>query len=118
MYMYVHLFSVSFFSSCLLLSQNEQNALTYFFSMFRLFFFVFFCPQTNAQNAHTYIHTYGMYIHKIMYKKLVVMIAVVDIQTNNAYSYGEETGLDRRVFIIYDGIHYDGERAATARAIL
>ncbi|CAN0530479.1 unnamed protein product, partial [Laminaria digitata] len=35
------------------------------------------------------------------------MITVVDIQTNNAYSYGEERGLDRRVFLIYDGVHYD-----------
>lgn len=41
--------------------------------------------------------------------KLVVMITVVDIQTNNAYSYGTESGFDRRVFIIYDGIHYDGK---------
>lgn len=40
------------------------------------------------------------------------MITVVDIQTNNAYSYGEENGFDRRVFIIYDGIHYDGEPTA------
>ncbi|CAN0248193.1 unnamed protein product [Ectocarpus sp. 12 AP-2014] len=38
---------------------------------------------------------------------LVVMITVVDIQTNNAYSYGEEHGFGRRLFIIYDGIHYD-----------
>lgn len=38
----------------------------------------------------------------------MVMITVVDIQTNNAYSYGEGCGFDRRVFIIYDGIHYDG----------
>lgn len=37
------------------------------------------------------------------------MITVVDIQTNNAYSYGEADGFDRRVFIIYDGVHYDGE---------
>lgn len=40
------------------------------------------------------------------------MITVVDIQTNNAYSYGEDNGFDRRVFIIYDGIHYDGEPPA------
>ncbi|CBJ33311.1 OTU-like cysteine protease [Ectocarpus siliculosus] len=43
----------------------------------------------------------------ILSKKLVVMITVVDIQTNNAYSYGEEHGFGRRLFIIYDGIHYD-----------
>eukprot|EP00752_Nemacystus_decipiens_P008647 g7721.t1 len=43
----------------------------------------------------------------ILSQKLVVMITVVDIQTNNAYSYGEENRFDRRVFIIYDGIHYD-----------
>lgn len=41
------------------------------------------------------------------------MITVVDIQTNNAYSYGAENGFDRRVFIIYDGIHYDGEGGNT-----
>lgn len=41
------------------------------------------------------------------------MITVVDIQTNNAYSYGEENGFDRRVFIIYDGIHYDGKPVCT-----
>lgn len=37
------------------------------------------------------------------------MITVVDIQTNNAYSYGQELGFDRRIFLIYDGAHYDGE---------
>lgn len=37
------------------------------------------------------------------------MITVVDIQTNNAYSYGEADGHDRRVFVIYNGIHYDGK---------
>lgn len=40
------------------------------------------------------------------------MITVVDIQTNNAYSYGEGQGFDRRIFLIYDGVHYDGEAGA------
>lgn len=42
--------------------------------------------------------------------QLVVLITVVDIQTNNAYSYGEGEGYDRRVFVIYDGVHYDGAK--------
>lgn len=50
----------------------------------------------------------------ILSKKLVVMITVVDIQTNNAYSYGEERGLDRRVFLIYDGVHYDALAEASS----
>lgn len=50
------------------------------------------------------------------FKQLVVMITVVDIQTNNAYSYGEDHGFGRRLFIIYDGIHYDGERTLNAGA--
>lgn len=43
----------------------------------------------------------------ILSKKLAVMITVVDIQTNNAYSYGEEGGFVKRIFVIYDGVHYD-----------
>ncbi|CAM9567421.1 unnamed protein product [Pylaiella littoralis] len=50
----------------------------------------------------------------ILSKKLMVMITVVDIQTNNAYSYGEGCGFDRRVFIIYDGIHYDAMAEAAS----
>eukprot|EP00903_Cladosiphon_okamuranus_P018880 g17366.t1 len=52
----------------------------------------------------------------ILSKKLAVMITVVDIQTNNAYSYGEGNGFDRRVFIIYDGIHYDALAEASSDA--
>ncbi|CAM9845018.1 unnamed protein product [Scytosiphon promiscuus] len=52
----------------------------------------------------------------ILSKKLAVMITVVDIQTNNAYSYGSENDFTRRVFIIYDGIHYDALAEARSEA--
>ena len=38
---------------------------------------------------------------------LSLEIAVADIQTGNVYVYGEGSGFSSRVYILYDGIHYD-----------
>jgi ubiquitin thioesterase OTU1 len=36
-----------------------------------------------------------------------VQIAVVDIRTSNVYIYGSESTTESRLFLLYDGIHYD-----------
>jgi len=33
----------------------------------------------------------------------------VDIETGNILTYGAEEGFGKRIFIVYDGTHYDGE---------
>lgn len=43
----------------------------------------------------------------ILAGQLMVEIAAIDIQTNIAYVYGEGQGYDRRIYLLYDGIHYD-----------
>jgi len=48
----------------------------------------------------------------ILSKILCVEICAVDIQTNIVYAYGEGQGFDKRIFLLYDGIHFD----ALARA--
>jgi ubiquitin thioesterase OTU1 len=61
---------------------------------------------------------YGLWIMKkdtwggeielsILSSLLRIEIAVVDIQTSNVYIYGEHAGLSARVYLLYDGIHYD-----------
>eukprot|EP00455_Lapot_gusevi_P000174 TRINITY_DN10072_c0_g1_i1.p1 TRINITY_DN10072_c0_g1~~TRINITY_DN10072_c0_g1_i1.p1 ORF type:complete len:134 (+),score=6.90 TRINITY_DN10072_c0_g1_i1:212-613(+) len=34
-------------------------------------------------------------------------ICAIDIKTLHMYSYGEDKGYSKRVFVLYDGIHYD-----------
>ena len=36
-----------------------------------------------------------------------VEIAAVDIKTTHTYIYGEGMGYEGRIFLLYDGIHYD-----------
>ena len=43
----------------------------------------------------------------IMAPCLSMEIAVADIQTGNVYVYGEGSGFSSRVYLLYDGIHYD-----------
>ena len=43
----------------------------------------------------------------IMAPCLSLEIAVADIQTGNVYVYGEGAGFSSRVYLLYDGIHYD-----------
>lgn len=43
----------------------------------------------------------------ILSTQLTIEIAVVDIQTGISLVYGSGSGYDRRIFLIYDGSHYD-----------
>jgi ubiquitin thioesterase OTU1 len=43
----------------------------------------------------------------ILSKHFGVEIAAVDIETNNVYIYGQDEGYPKRVYLLYDGIHYD-----------
>ena len=43
----------------------------------------------------------------ILSKHFGVEIAAVDIETTNVYIYGQEHGSAQRVYVLYDGIHYD-----------
>ena len=43
----------------------------------------------------------------ILSKYLKVEIAAVDIQTGKSYIYGENSNLTSRIYLLYDGIHYD-----------
>jgi len=43
---------------------------------------------------------------------LSVQISAIDIQTNLVFNYGD--GFDKRIFLLYDGIHYDAMARASA----
>lgn len=43
----------------------------------------------------------------ILSSQLHVEIAAVDIETTMIYIYGEGRGYDQRLYLLYDGIHYD-----------
>jgi ubiquitin thioesterase OTU1 len=43
----------------------------------------------------------------ILSERLEVEIAAVDIQTGLFLVYGSEKGYDKRVYVVYDGVHYD-----------
>eukprot|EP01031_Cornospumella_fuschlensis_P037512 gene37512-45558_t len=43
----------------------------------------------------------------ILASLLGVEIAVVDIRTNNTLIYGQDQHYDKRIFLLYDGVHYD-----------
>ena len=44
----------------------------------------------------------------ILSKHFKKQVAVVDIQTNNIYVYGEDNPMyQERIYLLYDGIHYD-----------
>jgi ubiquitin thioesterase OTU1 len=43
----------------------------------------------------------------ILALQLQIEIAAVDIQTTKAYIYGEGRGFEQRIYLLYDGIHYD-----------
>lgn len=43
----------------------------------------------------------------ILSKKLGLQIAAIDIQTCNFFIYGQELDHDQRIYLLYDGIHYD-----------
>lgn len=43
----------------------------------------------------------------ILSKHFGVEIAAVDIETSNVYIYGQDQGYSQRVYVLYDGIHYD-----------
>lgn len=36
-----------------------------------------------------------------------IFTCVVDIETGNHYVYGQKKGYNRRVYLLYDGTHYD-----------
>jgi ubiquitin thioesterase OTU1 len=43
----------------------------------------------------------------ILSSRLTVEIGAVDVQTGNLYLYGQEHGFTKRIYVCYDGIHYD-----------
>ncbi|CAE7364559.1 Yod1 [Symbiodinium microadriaticum] len=52
--------------------------------------------------------TWGGEIELSIYSEhLAAEIAVVDIETNNVYIYGNGRGFSKRYYVLYDGIHYD-----------
>lgn len=48
---------------------------------------------------------------------LNVEIAAVDVQTGNVYVYGEDSKFTNRVYLLYDGIHYDAIIATNNKTI-
>ncbi len=43
----------------------------------------------------------------VLSEALAVGIVAVDVQTGKPYTFGADKGYTRRMFLIYDGVHYD-----------
>lgn len=54
---------------------------------------------TNHWGGETELH--------ILSRILSVELAVVDIRTTNIYVYGDNLGYSERIYLLYDGVHYD-----------
>jgi len=65
-------------------------------------------PQQEYINQIQELTAWGGQIEtRILSDILKIQIVVIDVQTNKDYIYGEDKKFPKRIYILYNGIHYD-----------